>query len=73
MRMLRAQRGLEQRFDRAFVHGGINQRGRGAVAQQFVEEEACRFVGDGAVGEARLGRKGVVVQPVEQMSSPATR
>ena len=60
--------GLEERIHRAAVYGREHLRGGGTVAQQFVEKE----FGNGAcvrcIAEARLGRIGVALEPVEQVA-----
>ena len=39
---------------------------RDAIALQLVQKEACAFGGMGRIGEFRLGREGVVLQPGQQ-------
>lgn len=62
-------RGLEEclggyRMDRA-----EHQRGSGAVAQQFVEEQLGLGGGVAGIGKALLGGKGVGFQPVQQLGA----
>ena len=63
--------GGEERIDRGGVHGREDDRRGRAVGEQRVEEvRRCR-VGVRDVGVARLGRKGVRRQPVEQLGPVA--
>ncbi|MCY1290582.1 hypothetical protein D9M70_397360 [compost metagenome] len=49
------------------MHGAEHQRGGGAVAQQFLEEDAGDVGGMGLVGELLFGGEGIGVQPVQQL------
>ncbi len=64
---VQAPGGLEQRFHRLPVHAAEDQRGGGAVAQQFLQEDLGDLVGMGLVAELALGGEGIGVQPVQQL------
>ncbi len=64
---VQAPGGLEQRFHRLPVHAAEDQRGGGAVAQQFLQEDLGDLVGMGLVTELALGGEGIGVQPVQQL------
>ncbi len=55
-----------QGVDRGWMRGAEGQRRGHPVAQQLVEKEGGRFGGVRRVDEARLVRKGVVLQPGQQ-------
>lgn len=58
---------FEQGVDRFRVHATEYQRGGGAVAQQFLEEDFRHLVGVRFVGELLFAGEGVGVQPVQQL------
>jgi hypothetical protein len=49
------------------VHAAEDQRGGGAVAQQFLDENVRDFIGVVLVGELAFAREGVGVEPVQQL------
>ena len=57
----------EESVDRTRMHGAEYQRSGGAVAHQFVEKEAGDLRGVLRVGKKTLGRKRVIVEPIEQL------
>ncbi|MNI33083.1 hypothetical protein D3C73_870110 [compost metagenome] len=58
---------FEERVHRLRVHAAEHQRGGGAVAQQFLDENVRDLVGVGLVGELAFAREGVGVEPVQQL------
>src|SRR5262249_8187093 len=58
--------GGAERVHRGRMHGGINNRGGGAVGHQFVEEELRHLGGVRRIRERGLGGKGVFVKPFQQ-------
>ena len=60
-------RGGKQGVGRTRMRGAISERGGGAVARQFIEEEFGVARGVGAVGEFLLLDEGVFLQPFEQL------
>jgi hypothetical protein len=61
----------EQRLDRLRMHGAEHAGAGGAVGRQLVEEKAGRLVADRRIGEARLGRIGVLASASRAARSPA--
>ena len=58
---------LEQRVDRLRMHRAEHQRGRCAVAQEFVAKDARGCARKCLVGESLLSRIGVAIQPIQQL------
>ncbi len=54
------------------MHAAEHQRGGGAVAQQFLDENVGDFVGVGFVAELAFAREGVGVEPVQQLFAVGT-
>ena len=63
--------GSEQGVGRGLVHRGEDHRGRRAMGQQRVKETARANGANGRVGIAQLGRKGVSLEPVQQLGAVA--
>ena len=64
-------RGGEEKVDAVPVHGRKHHRAGGAVRQQRVEEALGAALRMQRIGQPRLGREGVRVQPVEQLGAVA--
>ncbi len=58
---------LEERIDRLLMNGGIDGGRGGAVAQQRIQEQGSDPARMIRVRKSALGRKGVVVQPIQQL------
>ena len=63
---------FENRIGRMRMHSAKHQGRRRAIAQQFIDERVCHFTCMIRVGEFRLYRVGILVQPVEQLRSVGT-
>jgi hypothetical protein len=60
---------LEQDIGRMRVHGAVDAARRDAVAQVLLQEGARNAARIGAIGELQLGRKGVALEPVEELGA----
>ena len=63
---------VEKHLHRMRVHGAVNHRRGGANAQALIEKQLRNFTRMIDIGKLLLGRKGVAVQPIDQLLAIGT-